>query len=181
MSNFTYRPLIALALVCAISACGKDSNESANVLAPDIGVENDDQTDANSESGRWKTTDELNAAAQVVEGQSVPEIDDADDIPYPIYPNGLRYGMGDENGLKIVLFQTEDSFEEVDAYYQTQANMPRLSAMSDYVRYSAGKDDNDPWDTENPGIVIHQFNSESERDAVGADEKARTNIIMSFE
>ena len=105
------------------------------------------------------------------------------EIPYPLYPNGEKYRVGGENGLKIVLFETVDSFEEVDAYYRERSDgsgMPRLAAMSDYVRYGASDDDTDPWATHRPGIVIHRFNDESERDAVGADETARTNIIMSY-
>lgn len=105
------------------------------------------------------------------------------EIPYPIYPNGSRYRVGGENGLKIVLYQTKDPFEKVDQYYRSKAQevgMPRLSAMADYVRYAIGEDDQDPWGTERPGIVIHQFNDDRERAAVGADQEALTNIIMSF-
>lgn len=105
------------------------------------------------------------------------------EIPYPIYPNGSRYRVGGENGLKIVLYQTEDSFEEVDRYYQSKAQevgMPRLSGMEDYVRYATAGEDLDPWGTTRPGIVIHQFNNDKERAAVGADREAITNIIMSF-
>ena len=108
-------------------------------------------------------------------------VDDAE-IPYPVYPNGAKYRVGGENGMKIVLFETEDSFDEVDAYYSRlsdEAGMPRLMAMSDYVRYAKDGDDEDPWATHRPGIVIHQF-EKGEREAVGADQEARTNIIMSF-
>jgi hypothetical protein len=105
------------------------------------------------------------------------------EIPYPIYPNGSRYRVGGENGLRIVLYQTEDPFEEVDRFYQSKAQevgMPRLSGMDDYVRYATGEEDLDPWGTTRPGIVIHQFNNDKERAAVGADREALTNIIMSF-
>ncbi|MBX2879084.1 MAG: hypothetical protein KTR32_04080 [Granulosicoccus sp.] len=104
-------------------------------------------------------------------------------LPYPIYPNGSRYHVGGENGLKVVLYQTSDSFEQVDQFYKTQAaelGMPRLAAMTDYVRYAISGDDMDPWDTTKPGIVIHQFNGTQERVVVGADQNAVTNIIMSF-
>lgn len=105
------------------------------------------------------------------------------EIPYPVYPNGSKYRVGGENGLKIVVFQTEDDFEAVDAYYRgatADAQMPRLAAMSDYVRYSKSRTDEDPWATYRPGIVIHEFGDEVERAAVGARASARTNIIMSF-
>ena len=107
----------------------------------------------------------------------------ASEIPYPVYPNGSKYRVGGENGLKIVVFQTDDDFEQVDRYYREvsgQAGMPRLIAMNDYVRYSKDNEDKDPWATYRPGIVIHQFNTDDERQAVGAKGTARTNIIMSF-
>jgi hypothetical protein len=110
-------------------------------------------------------------------------IDGATKIPYPLYPNGNKYRVGGENGLKIVLFETADSFEEVDEFYRNLAQseqMPRMLAMNDYVRYSTESDDVDPWATYRPGIVIHQFNDDTERNAVGADQKALTNIILSF-
>ncbi len=107
----------------------------------------------------------------------------ASEIPYPVYPNGSKYRVGGENGLKIVVFQTDDDFEQVDRYYREvsgQVGMPRLIAMNDYVRYSKDNEDKDPWATYRPGIVIHQFNTDDERQAVGAKGSARTNIIMSF-
>lgn len=107
----------------------------------------------------------------------------ASEIPYPVYPNGQKYRVGGENGLKIVVFQTDDDFNSVDEYYsdfKENAGMARLMAMQDYVRYSNGDTDSDPWATDKPGIVIHQFNDEIERKAVGASPTARTNIIMSF-
>ena len=107
----------------------------------------------------------------------------ASEIPYPVYPNGQKYRVGGENGLKIVVFQTDDDFEDVDAYYseiKENAGMDRLMAMQDYVRYANSGADADPWATHKPGIVIHQFNDEVERKAVGASPTARTNIIMSY-
>lgn len=107
----------------------------------------------------------------------------ASEIPYPVYPNGQKYRVGGENGLKIVVFQTDDDFESVDDYYsqvKDNAGMARLMAMQDYVRYTNAGTDSDPWATHKPGIVIHQFNDEGERKAVGASPTARTNIIMSF-
>ncbi|MFK7855137.1 MAG: hypothetical protein AB8B79_13520 [Granulosicoccus sp.] len=114
---------------------------------------------------------------------SISAVVGASEIPYPIYPNGSKYRVGGENGLKIVVFQTEDSFAKVDGYYKSltgDSGMPRLVAMNDYVRYSSSTDDKDPWATYRPGIVIHQFNEDGERTAVGAKGSAQTNIIMSF-
>jgi hypothetical protein len=91
--------------------------------------------------------------------------------------------VGGENGLKIVVFETTDSFEQVDGFYRDAAQvtgMPRLVALNDYVRYSSSDVDKDPWATFRPGIVIHEFKDDDEREAVGADNDARTNIIMSF-
>jgi|GEM_PF-1132333 len=107
----------------------------------------------------------------------------ATDIPYPVYPNGSKYRVGGENGLKIVVYQTDDDFEQVDAYYRDATNpsaMPRLQAMQDFVRYSRVVTDDDPWATYRPGIVIHEFSDNGERRAVGARATARTNIILSF-
>lgn len=118
-----------------------------------------------------------------IEGDELTAVFGATEIPYPVYPNGDQYRVGGENGLKIVVFQTEDSFDEVDAYYQSlseEQGMPRLMAMNDYVRYSSDSADEDPWATYRPGIVIHEFDDDGERQAVGANGSARTNIIMSF-
>jgi len=107
----------------------------------------------------------------------------ASEIPYPVYPNGTKYRVGGENGLKIVVFETNDPFEEVDRFYNSEASeegMPRLTAMSDYVRYAQNIADADPWATHRPGIVIHEFENDAQRQAVGANTGATTNIIMSF-
>ncbi len=115
--------------------------------------------------------------------ESLSAVIGASEIPYPVYPNGSKYRVGGENGLKIVVFQTDDDFEQVDRYYREvsgQVGMPRLIAMNDYVRYSKDDEDQDPWATYRPGIVIHQFKTDDERLAVGAKGSARTNIIMSF-
>lgn len=129
-------------------------------------------------------TTNAEASQTVVEQEPAPvAIIGTTEIPYPIYPNGSKYRVGGENGMKIVLFETEDSFEAVDAFYQNasgKSSMSRLVAMNDYVRYTRNSDDNDPWATYLPGIVIHQFNDDEERVAVGAHQKALTNIIMSF-
>ncbi len=128
-------------------------------------------------------TEVITVASNTISENPLTAVYGATEIPYPVYPNGNKYRVGGENGLKIVVFETEDSFDEVDAYYQNlseQKGMPRLDAMNDYVRYSNDFRDDDPWATYRPGIVIHQFNDDGERAAVGATETARTNIIMSF-
>ena len=105
------------------------------------------------------------------------------EIPYPIYPNAKQYRVGGEHGLHIVLFETDDSFAEVDAFYKRYMDsrgLSRIVAMSDYVRYAAGEDDNDAWATSNPGIVIHGFNTAQEARDNGANAGAQTNIIVSF-
>lgn len=127
---------------------------------------------------------EIDAVSSDAPGDdSLTTVYGATELPYPVYPNGSRYRVGGENGLRIVVYQTEDSFDEVDAYYQDlseESGMPRLMAMNDYVRYSKDSADEDPWATYRPGIVIHEFHDDSERQAVGARRDARTNIIMSF-
>ena len=157
-------------LASTISACGGGSDEatvqtSTNDTTVDSVVSEASPVDENPADS---------AELQIADNQIDAE------VPYPVYPNGTQYRTGGENGLKIVLFQTEDSFEEVDAYYEEKSDMPRLSAMNDYVRYSVNGNDNDPWATDQPGIVIHRFNDEAEREAVGADGTALTNIIMSY-
>ena len=155
-----------------------ESTEAADV------AESESADTADSGTVNEAMAEENSIAAEVTEKESDSTPIHADKIPYPIYPNSSPYRVGDENGMTVVLFETVDTFEEVDAYYQSQAAdqeaMPRLSAMDDYVRYASDAADSDPWATDRPGIVIHQFNSESERAAVGASNLATTNIIMSF-
>jgi len=115
--------------------------------------------------------------------RSLTAIEGATHIPYPVYPNGSQYRVGGENGLKIVVFQTDDDFATVDAYYRgaTDADdMQRRQAMQDFVRYGHRAASDDPWATDRPGIVIHEFGTDTERRAVGARRSARTNIIMSY-
>ncbi len=134
-------------------------------------------------------SDDSDAETTVVPGITTLDSDNstavigASEIPYPVYPNGMKYRVGGENGLKIVVFETNDPFEEVDKFYNGELNkngMPRLTAMNDYVRYSSDASDSDPWATHRPGIVIHRFQNDAERQAVGANADATTNIIMSF-
>lgn len=177
MSRLLKKTTLAVALSCSsivLSACdnpfSKETTEHSDVVVmpattPVGGVDSENRMDL----------DEQNTALAAVFGAS--------EIPYPVYPNGQKYRVGGENGLKIVVFQTDDAFDEVDAYYsdiKENAGMARLLAMQDYVRYADSETDADPWATHKPGIVIHQFNDEVERKAVGASPTARTNIIMSF-
>jgi len=160
------RGLVLLAVATTLTACGKDKVDVAEqkiVTAKEI-VSDD----------AIKLKDADNALSAVV---------GASEIPYPVYPNGTKYRVGGENGLKIVVFQTEDPFHKVDDYYNGMSDnsgMSRIMAMSDYVRYSSSSEDIDPWATHLPGIVIHEFEGEEARQAVGASAIAKTNIIMSF-
>jgi len=162
---------LALSATALLTACGDDGNtDSAKVITTTASVDT------------VASISQTNDIAQSPDTTSVA-MDGATKIPYPLYPNGNKYRVGGENGLKIVLFETADSFEEVDEFYRKLAQsekMPRMLAMNDYVRYSTVVDDVDPWATYRPGIVIHQFNDDTERKAVGADSGARTNIILSF-
>jgi len=176
-------PLLKFALTATVTTA------SLTLHGCDVPFLNDDNAGSKSQ--------ELAAAAGTMGGpkadNNLIKLDDRDsalaavfgatEIPYPVYPNGTKYRVGGENGLKIVVFQTDDEFETVDQYYSDvkgDAGMARLMAMQDYVRYAKVTADSDPWATHKPGIVIHQFNDETERKAVGASPSARTNIIMSF-
>ncbi len=162
--------VFALGFLSILSACGGDKENEETVLAVDVAETSN--SDKNTNPSKMS---EGEAALAAVLG--------ATEIPYPVYPNGTKYRVGGENGLKIVVFQTSDAFHKVDSYYSDlsdNAGMSRLMAMSDYVRYTQENDDLDPWATHRPGIVIHQFNDEKERKMVGANAQAKTNIIMSF-
>ena len=155
--------LLASACLAAVGGCGAD--------APEDAIEASVHADA------------AGAAVGTAPEEALSAVMGATEIPYPIYPNGKKYRVGGENGLKIVVFQTEDSFDEVDEYYRTvsaEQDMPRLMAMTDYVRYPSDAGDEDPWATYRPGIVIHEFDGEEARIAAGAGASARTNIIMSY-
>lgn len=148
--------LAATLVLLSLSACNRSDNTESEPVATEIDLLKSD-----------------NSAAVI----------GASEIPYPVYPNGMKYRVGGENGLKIVVFETNDPFEEVDKFYNGELNkngMPRLTAMNDYVRYSKESSDTDPWATHRPGIVIHEFQNAAERQAVGAKADATTNIIMSF-
>lgn len=169
----TLMPCVTL----AVSACNNPfSDSSADDLAESTAVAVENSVGGVMPSNANELDlDTPNSALAAVFGAS--------EIPYPVYPNGQKYRVGGENGLKIVVFQTDDDFESVDDYYsqvKDNAGMARLIAMQDYVRYTNAGADSDPWATHEPGIVIHQFNDERERQAVGASPTARTNIIMSF-
>lgn len=189
MKNLQTKLIITCVSSVLITACGQSKDEpiaqaqeSVQALTiKDTNIEPVAQAE-DLVSEQWKESEELNQVAEQLNTKlaSADQSSGSRDIPYPVYPNASKYRIGGENGLRIVLFQTEDSFQEVDAYFQEQADLARLGAMPDYVRYSTSSDDNDPWATNEPGIVIHEFNNESEKSAVGADETARTNIIMSY-
>lgn len=182
-----------------ISACGDDPLPASS--EPTAGTPTYAQTQDSPQDLEQGTVQSLIQAQTQAQGQTLAEasaesttgpdmepailaaVQGASKIPYPIYPNGEKYRVGGENGLKIVAFETTDSFDTVDNFYQDagqSSGMSRLAAMSDYVRYSNSPEDKDPWATFRPGIVIHRFNDDEEREAVGADGNARTNIIMSY-
>lgn len=165
---------LTLSAVVVLAACGEDSaTSSAKITTTKAPIVLNDKDEVVSVTRL--DPKELDSTLTAIDGATT--------IPYPLYPNGNKYRVGGENGLKIVLFETTDSFEEVDEFYRTMAQsdqMPRMLAMNDYVRYSVNSDDTDPWETTRPGIVIHQFNDDRERNAVGADKTALTNIILSF-
>ena len=115
--------------------------------------------------------------------QQTAAIEGTAEIPYPIFPEAKQYRVGGENGLQVVLFETEASFSDVDAFYRRyihKKGLSRISAMSDYVRYAASSDDIDAWATDKPGIVIHGFETEQEANKYGAEGTSLTNIIVSY-
>jgi len=174
----TLKSTLALALSCfALSACdnpfSKETTDTTEVVV----------MPTTTTSGAVGGVSDENRIDLNAPDTALAAVFGASEIPYPVYPNGQKYRVGGENGLKIVVFQTDDDFDDVDAYYseiKENAGMARILAMQDYVRYSNTDADADPWATHKPGIVIHQFNDEVERKAVGASPTARTNIIMSF-
>ena len=172
-------PLCVVASLIILNGCGNSTEEDKLLGSKQIDLPTSNQQQAASSHDRAPVLIEDSIQSE----SAVAAVGGASEIPYPVYPNGAKYRVGGENGLKIVVFQTEDSFEQVDEFYKSKAGksgMPRLIAMSDYVRYSSSSDDQDPWATYRPGIVIHQFNDDDERLAVGAEDSAQTNIIMSF-
>lgn len=172
LAQLTLRGVVLVAVTASLLAC---DNNSAPASDPKLVTTSEKLVTTNEVSG--------NTDSPLAEDNPLVAVGGASNIPYPMYPNGTKYRVGGENGLKIVVFQTEDSFEKVDSYYNTlsdNSGMARIAAMNDYVRYSNEAEDVDPWATHKPGIVIHQFENETSREAVGASAMAKTNIIMSF-
>lgn len=125
---------------------------------------------------------------------------------FPEYPAAERYRIGGENGLKIVVFETQDSFEQVDAFFNQQAQaygLTRLTTTLDYVKYTKANEatstinggtsgagalsgfadsirDDDAWDASMPGIVIHTFLNADDAVGYGASPDSKTNIILSY-
>ena len=178
-------PCLALTLSGCDNPFSKGTDEVSDVaVLPAANIENPKFNDIATNSAPVGGVDSEAILLDLDESDSaLAAVFGASEIPYPVYPNGQKYRVGGENGLKIVVFQTDDDFALVDEYYsqfRENAGMARLMAMQDYVRYSNADADSDPWATHKPGIVIHQFNDQVERKAVGASPSARTNIIMSF-
>lgn len=170
--QLTLRGLVLVVATTTLFACNKNSTDSSETKLVTTSEVSEPKPETSGKTlGRNSGSDALAAVVG------------ASEIPYPMYPNGTKYRVGGENGLKIVVFQTEDPFDKVDQYYNKlsdEAGMARIGAMSDYVRYSNAAEDLDPWATHKPGIVIHEFDDEDARQAVGASAVAKTNIIMSF-
>lgn len=112
------------------------------------------------------------------------------EIPFPLYPNGTRYRIGGERGMKIVLFETTDDFSTVDAYYDQQSaanGLARKQLTQDYVQYLQPQTSEDANQTgpesqsdAQPGVVIYEFLNADEALKLGAAPESRTNIIISF-
>lgn len=162
---------ISFVAVCLMAGCGEKAQDTIEADA----LSTETVTSAEVvQSSAPEQTDSVTTYKVAMPGASV--------IPYPMYPNATKYRIGGENGLKIVLFETEDTFEIVDEYFQHSPAkaLARLEGMDQYVRYASEDADNDPWGTHRPGIVIHQFASVDEAVQYGASPESRTNIIMSY-
>jgi len=146
--------LVALLASCTyvLTACDLPFRKDSNNDVPTHTL----KTSAEQNGGAENTIKRVDLDAP---NSALAAVYGASEIPYPVYPNGQKYRVGGENGLKIVVFQTDDEFDTVDEYYsqvKDNAGMARLLAMQDYVRY-ASTADADPWATHKPGIVIHHF------------------------
>lgn len=130
---------------------------------------------------------EIKAAYKPGDKQARIAVTGSNAIPYPIYPEAKQYRIGGENGLQVVLFETSDSFEDVDKFYKRYGGSQgyaRLVGMADYVRYDTTRESAsssaDAWKNDKPGIVIHSFSDSDEAAQSGARPDARTNIIVSY-
>lgn len=162
--------ITAACLLSLTTGCGEKSQDATTpTVTSSIEMPTTSATDNPTEDKRVTSTYQV-----ALPGASV--------IPYPMYPNATKYRIGGENGLKIVVFETEDTFESVDAFFQHSRtkDLARLQSMDQYVRYAAEETDNDPWATHRPGIVIHHFADNDEAVQYGAAPESRTNIIMSY-
>lgn len=174
-----------VAIICALALTGCDAFSTDTSSEDEIKVTPHIVRLSESGSSAQGTVVEIPAAYNPDQAADNDQLAVAgtDEIPYPIYPNAQQYRIGGEHGLHIVLFETDDSFAEVDAFYKRYIDsrgLSRIVAMSDYVRYAAGENDNDAWATKNPGIVIHGFNTAQEARNNGANAGSKTNIIVSF-
>lgn len=166
-------PMISASLIILLTGCGQTETD-ATLQTPAGNVTSPQASADDSKTG----TDNGPVTAFV-------PVADNNNIPYPLYPNGSRYRIGGENGLKIVVFETTDKFDQVDSFYNQslakKGDAARNLMMADAVRYTpAGHTGDDPWDTETPGIVIHEFADPDEASRYGAAAQSKTNIIMSF-
>lgn len=182
--------LCLLAALCQITACDAFSSDSRTEAEIVVKPQVIRATDANSLStSAAGATAASRTGAESMEGQqSRVAVTGSDAIPYPIYPDAKQYRVGGENGLHVVIFETSDTFEEVDSFYQNYVGSQgyaRLVGMADYVRYDTSREaaagnTSDAWRNDRPGIVIHGFESSDEAISSGADAAAKTNIIVSY-
>ncbi len=197
-SKVSYLGITALLIACSqITACDAFSSDTKTeaeiVVKPQVIRGADLNTFSSTVDGSLLDTASSQGAfrtsAQLTDDQQERvAVTGSDTIPYPIYPEAKQYRVGGENGLQVVIFETDDSFEEVDNFYQNYVGSQgyaRLVGMADYVRYDTSREaasgnTGDAWRNDRPGIVIHGFNSSEEALQSGADAAAKTNIIVSY-
>lgn len=179
MIQVAYKTPVILASMIVTMAIGCSRLPAADTDT--VGIPQDTSTEmaAGSDSIAAKQQYRIDLLSPPV---SIATLPDTLDVPYPLYPNGSRYRIGGENGLKVVLYETTDTFSAVEKFFNNQADKKGLSrqlVMSDYVRYSTAVT-HDPWTNALPAIVIHEFVNPADATNYGAAPDARTNIIMSF-
>ena len=122
LSSLALHALAGSALL-ALSGCGDDDAPTDAAL------------DASADGSMH--ADAADAAVGTAPADALSAVMGATEIPYPVYPNGRKYRVGGENGLKIVVFQTEDSFDEVDEYYPLGVGRPEHAAADGHERLRA--------------------------------------------
>ena len=96
-------PLCVVASLIVLSGCGKGSEDEKLLGNKQLTLPTDNgQFASANDSSPAGSSDQLNQES------TISAVIGASEIPYPVYPNGSKYRVGGENGLKIVVFQTED-------------------------------------------------------------------------